>query len=206
VLVVAIAKGRLLELSLDLFAKAGIHFVDNVQTSRKLIFDAKDGSHRIVLVKPSDVSTYVEYGAADAGIAGLDVLMESRADVVQPLALKFGYCRIAVAAQKGVKSLTGSELPTVRVATKYPNITMEFFNSRGIAVEIIPLNGSIELAPLVGLADRIVDLVESGQTLKENGLEIVEVIAESSARLIVNRASYQIKRTAVLNFIEAIKQ
>jgi ATP phosphoribosyltransferase len=206
VLVVAVAKGRLLDLSLELFAKAGIHFADNVQTSRKLIFDAEDGNYRIVLVKPSDVSTYVEYGAADAGIAGLDVLMESGADVVQPLGLKFGYCRIAVAAQKGVNSLTGSELPTVRVATKYPNITMEFFNSRGIPVEIIPLNGSIELAPLVGLADRIVDLVESGQTLKENGLEIVEVIAESSARLIVNRASYQIKRAAVLEFIEAIKQ
>jgi ATP phosphoribosyltransferase len=206
VLVVAIAKGRLLELSLELFAKAGIHFSDDVQASRKLIFDANDGNYRIVLVKPSDVSTYVEYGAADAGIAGLDVLMESGADVVQPLGLKFGYFRIAVAAQKGVKSLTGSELPTVRVATKYPNITMEFFNSRGIPVEIIPLNGSIELAPLVGLADRIVDLVESGQTLKENGLEIVEVIAESSARLIVNRASYQIKRAAVLEFIEAIQQ
>jgi ATP phosphoribosyltransferase len=206
VLVVAIAKGRLLDLSLELFAKAGIHFADNVRTSRKLIFDANDGIYRIVLVKPSDVSTYVEYGAADAGIAGLDVLMESGADVVQPLGLKFGYCRIVVAAQKGVKSLAGSDLPTVRVATKYPNITMEFFNSRGIPVEIIPLNGSIELAPLVGLADRIVDLVESGQTLKENGLEIVEVIAESSARLIVNRASYQIKRAAVMEFIEAIKQ
>lgn len=205
-LVVAIAKGRLLELSLELFAKAGIHFADDVHTSRKLIFDANDGNYRIVLVKPSDVSTYVEYGAADAGIAGLDVLMESGADVVQPLGLNFGYCRIAVAAQKGVTSLTGSELPTVRVATKYPNITMDFFNSRGIPVEIIPLNGSIELAPLVGLADRIVDLVESGQTLKENGLEIVEVIAESSARLIVNRASYQTKRAAVLEFIEAIKQ
>jgi ATP phosphoribosyltransferase len=150
-------------------------------------------------IPPSDAG----YGRA---MAGLDVLMESGADVVQPLGLKFGYCRIAVAAQKGVKSLAGSDLPTVRVATKYPNITMDFFNSRGIPVEIIPLNGSIELAPLVGLADRIVDLVESGQTLKENGLEIVEVIAESSARLIVNRASYQTKRTAVQEFIAAIKQ
>ncbi len=202
--VVAIAKGRLLELSLDLFAKAGIEFSDDVLTSRKLIFDAKDGQHRIVLVKPADVPTYVEYGAADAGIAGLDVLMESRADVVQPVGLQFGYCRIAVAAQKGVTSLGGSDLPTVRVATKYPNITMDFFNARGIPVEIIHLNGSIELAPLLGLADRIVDLVESGQTLKENGLEIVEVIAESSARLIVNRAAYQIKRTRVIEFLGAL--
>lgn len=205
-LVIAIAKGRLLELSLELFTKAGIEFEDNVLKSRKLIFDAKDGKHRIVLVKPSDVPTYVEYGAADAGIAGLDVLMESRADVVQPLGLKFGYCKIAVAAQKGVTAIGGADLPTVRVATKYPNITMDFFNARGIPVEIIALNGSIELAPLLGLADRIVDLVESGQTLKENGLEIVEVIAESSARLIVNRASYQIKRAEVLEFMGALKQ
>ena len=203
--VVAIAKGRLLELSLDLFYQAGIEFSEDVLASRKLIFDAKDGQHRIVLVKPADVPTYVEYGAADAGIAGLDVLMESRADVVQPLGLKFGYCKIAVAAQKGVTSIGGSDLPTVRVATKYPNITMDFFNTRGIPVEIIPLNGSIELAPLLGLSDRIVDLVESGQTLKENGLDIVEVIAESSARLIVNRASYQIKRTQVLEFMGALQ-
>jgi ATP phosphoribosyltransferase len=205
VLVVAIAKGRLLELSLDVLARAGIQFGDNVLTSRKLIFDSDGGIVRIVLVKPSDVPTYVEYGAADAGIAGLDVLMESRTDVIRPLALKFGYCRIAVAAQKGVNSLNGSDLPTVRVATKYPNITMDFFNSRGIPVEIIPLNGSIELAPLLGLADRIVDLVESGQTLKENGLDIVEVIAESSARLIVNRAAYQTKRCEVLSFIGALE-
>jgi len=205
VFVVAIAKGRLLELSLDLFYQAGIEFSEDVLASRKLIFDAKDGQHRIVLVKPADVPTYVEYGAADAGIAGLDVLMESRADVVQPLGLKFGYCKIAVAAQKGVTSIGGSDLPTVRVATKYPNITMDFFNTRGIPVEIIPLNGSIELAPLLGLSDRIVDLVESGQTLKENGLDIVEVIAESSARLIVNRASYQIKRTQVLEFMGALQ-
>lgn len=204
-LVIAIAKGRLLELSLELFTRAGIEFADNVLKSRKLIFDAKDGQYRIVLVKPSDVPTYVEYGAADAGIAGLDVLLESRVDAVQPFGLKFGYCKIAVAAQKGVTSIGGSDLPTVRVATKYPNITMDFFNSRGIPVEIIPLNGSIELAPLLGLADRIVDLVESGQTLKENGLEIVEVIAESSARLIVNRASYQTKRIQVLEFIGALK-
>jgi len=205
VLIVAVAKGRLLELSLDVLARAGIQFADNVLASRKLIFDADGGKLRIVLVKPSDVPTYVEYGAADAGIAGLDVLMESRTDVVQPLALKFGYCRIAVAAQKGVTSLNGSDIPTVRVATKYPNITMDFFNSRGIPVEIISLNGSIELAPLLGLADRIVDLVESGQTLKENGLDIVEVIAESSARLIVNRAAYQTKRGEVLSFIGALE-
>ena len=188
-LVIALAKGRLLDKSLDLLASAGIRFSEDVSTSRKLIFDAQDGKHRVVLVKPADVPTYVEYGAADAGIAGLDVVLESRADLVQPLALNFGLCKLAVAAPAGVE-LSASENPTVQVATKYPHITMEYFNARGIPVELIYLSGSIELAPLLGLADRIVDLVESGRTLKENGLEIVEVILESSARLVVNRASY----------------
>lgn len=204
-LVIALAKGRLLHESLDLLWKAGIRFAEDVATSRKLIFDAQDGQHRVVLVKPADVPTYVEYGAADAGIAGLDVVLESRADLVQPLALPFGRCKIAVAAPAGV-ALSASENPTVRVATKYPHITMEYFNARGIPVEIIYLSGSIELAPLLGLADRIVDVVESGRTLKENGLEIVEVILETTARLLVNRAAYQTKRIEVLKFIEVLNQ
>jgi ATP phosphoribosyltransferase len=205
VLVIALPKGRLLEKALDLLAGAGIRFSEDVATSRKLIFDAEDGKHRIVLVKPADVATYVEYGAADAGIAGLDVVLESRADLVQPIALNFGRCKLAVAAPAGV-TLGASENPTVRVATKYPHLTMEYFNARGIPVEIIYLSGSIELAPLLGLADRIVDVVDSGRTLKENGLEIVEVIIEISARLVVNRASYQTKRVEVLKFIESLNQ
>jgi ATP phosphoribosyltransferase len=205
VFVIALAKGRMMEHSLDLLASADIRFSENVATSRKLIFDAQDGKYRVVLVKPADVPTYVEYGAADAGIAGLDVILESRADLVQPLPLDFGRCKLAVAAPRGV-ALSASENPTVRVATKYPHITMEYFNARGIPVEIIYLSGSIELAPLLGLADRIVDLVESGRTLRENGLEIVEVIAESSARLVVNRASYQTKREDVLKFIDALNK
>ena len=204
-LVIALAKGRLLDKALDLLAGAGIRFAEDVATSRKLIFDAVDGQYRVVLVKPADVPTYVEYGAADAGIAGLDVVLESRADLVQPIALNFGRCKLAVAAPAGV-ALSASENPTVRVATKYPHLTMEYFNARGIPVEIIYLSGSIELAPLLGLADRIVDLVESGRTLKENGLEIVEVILESSARLVVNRASYQTKRQEVLKFIQSLSQ
>jgi ATP phosphoribosyltransferase len=203
--VIALAKGRLLDESLALLARAGIQFSERVQESRKLIFNAVDGRHRVVLVKPADVPTYVEYGAADAGIAGLDVILESRADLVQPLSLNFGHCRIAVAAPKGVP-LMGSDNPTVRVATKYPHITMEYFNGRGIPVEIITLSGSIELAPLMGLADRIVDLVESGRTLKEHDLEIVGVIAESCARLIVNRAAYQTKRAEVLEFIDVLNK
>jgi ATP phosphoribosyltransferase len=205
-LVIALAKGRFLEPSLALLQRAGIRFSEDVATSRKLIFDSEDGRFRAVLVKPADVPTYVEYGAADAGIAGLDVLMESRADLLQPLVLNFGHCKIAVAAPSGVHSINGLDNPTVRVATKYRNITLAYFNARSIPVEIIPLSGSIELAPLIGLADRIVDLVETGRTLKENGLEVVEVIAESSARLVINRAGYQTKREEVLALVRRLQE
>src|SRR5690349_20541250 len=177
-----------------MLARAGIRFGDDVVTSRKLIFESEDRQVRAVLVKPADVPTYVEYGAADLGIAGRDVIMESRADLLQPLDLNFGHCKLAVAGPKGAQSINGSDHPTIRVATKYPRITLDYYNMRGIPVEIIPLSGSIEHAPLIGLADRIVDLVETGRTLKENGLEIVEVIADSSARLLINRAGYQTKR------------
>jgi ATP phosphoribosyltransferase len=200
--VIALAKGRLLEPSLDLLSRAGILFSEDVLNSRRLIFDAADGRHRAVLVKPADVATYVEYGAADAGIVGRDVLMESGADVVQPLTLGFGHCRIVIARLRGAETHAHS---TVRVATKYPRITMDHFNSRGTPVEIIPLAGSIELGPLVGLSDLIVDLVESGRTLAENGLEVVEVLAQSSARFVVNRAAYQVKRAEIQGLIQALE-
>ena len=205
-LVIALCKGRYLEPSLSMLSRANIRFPEDVASSRKLIFDSEDKRFRAVLVKPADVPTYVEYGAADVGVAGRDVIMESRADLLQPLDLKFGHCRIAVAGPEGAHSINGSDHPTVRVATKYPRITLDYYNTRGIPVEIIALSGSIELAPLIGLADRIVDLVETGRTLKENGLEIVEVIAESSARLLVNRAGYQTKREEVLSMIHALEK
>ena len=204
-LVIALCKGRFLDPSLDILARADIRFSDNVATSRKLIFETEDRRHRAILVKPADVPTYVEYGAADIGIAGRDVLLETNADVLQPLDLKFGYCKIAVAGPKGTP-VNGSDHPTIRVATKYPHITMEYYNGRGIPVEIIPLSGSIELAPLVGLADRIVDLVETGRTLKENGLDVLEVISESSARLLINRAGYQTKREEIRTLIQALEK
>lgn len=203
-LVIALSKGRFLDPSLELLNKAGIRFKEDLAESRKLIFDSVDGKFRAVIVKPVDAPTYVEYGAADVGIAGRDVLMESRAELLQPLDLKFGQCRIAVAAPRD-RGLP-SEQPAVRVATKYPHITMDYFSSKGVPVEIIPLSGSIELAPLIGLADRIVDLVETGRTLVENGLEVVEVIATSSARLTINRASYQTKRYEVLSLIQSLER
>ena len=205
-LVIALCKGRFLEPSLDALAKAGIRFPEDVATSRKLIFESEDKRFRAILVKPVDVATYVEYGAADVGIAGRDVIMESHADLLQPLDLNFGHVKIAIAGPKGCKSIDGSDHPTVRVATKYPRITLDYYNARGIPVEIIPLSGSIELAPLIGLADRIVDLVETGRTLKENGLEILDVIAESSARLLINRAGYQTKRDEVLHLIRSLEK
>ena len=205
-LVIALCKGRFLDPSLEMLGRAGIRFSEDVAASRKLIFDSEDGRHRVVLVKPTDVPTYVEYGAADIGIAGRDVLLESRADVLQPLDLNFGHVKIAVAGPRGTQSINGNDNPTVRIATKYPHITMDYYNARGIPVEIIPLSGSIELAPLIGLSDRIVDLVETGRTLKENGLEILEVIAESSARLLINRAGYQTKRNEVRELIQALEK
>src|SRR6516225_50768 len=184
-LVIALCKGRFLDPSLDMLAKAGIRFPEDAASSRKLIFNSDDERFRAVLVKPADVPTYVEYGAADIGIAGRDVIMESRADLLQPLNLNFGHCKIAVAGPKKTAGEAENgerphDHPTVRVATKYPRITLDYYNARGIPVEIIPLSGSIELAPLMGLSDRIVDLVETGRTLKENGLEIMDVIAQSS--------------------------
>jgi ATP phosphoribosyltransferase len=211
-LVIALCKGRFLDPSLELLARTGIRFSEDVSTSRKLIFNSDDDRHRVVLVKPADVPTYVEYGAADIGIAGRDVLLETRADVLQPLDLNFGFCKIAVAGKANAATRSYgpgdgmADSPTVRVATKYSRITMDYFQARGIPVEIIPLSGSIELAPLIGLADRIVDLVETGRTLKENGLEVLDVIAESSARLLINRASYQTKREEVRALIQGLEK
>jgi ATP phosphoribosyltransferase len=208
VLVIALCKGRFLEPSLELLARTGIRFSEDVASSRKLIFESEDKRYNVFLVKPADVPTYVEYGAADIGIAGRDVLLETRADVLQPLDLKFGYCKIAVAGRtpNSCTSELGGASPSIRIATKYPHITMDYYNARSIPVEIIPLSGSIELAPLIGLADRIVDIVETGRTLKENGLEILEVIAETSARLLINRASYQTKREEIGSLTQALEK
>jgi ATP phosphoribosyltransferase len=150
------------------------------------------------------VPTYVEYGGADAGIVGKDVLMEQESDVYEPLDLGFGACRIAVAALQGEGA--GARLsPKVRIATKYPRISERYFNARGIPVEIIKLYGSIELAPVVGLADRIVDLVETGSTLKAHDLVEVEVIARSTARFIVNRASLRLKQEPLMTLIRKLR-
>ncbi len=205
-LTIAVSKGRLQDQSLAIFARAGI-IVDQAElNSRKLLVKSTDGQFSFVFVKPSDVPTYVEYGVADAGICGRDVLLESRADVHEPLDLKVGRCKIAVAGRREVVGEDYNLLATVRVATKYPRITTDYFHAKGVPIEVITLSGSVELAPLLGLSDRIVDLVETGRTLKENGLEVIDVITESTARLVVNRASFHLKRVEVSALIGALTE
>jgi ATP phosphoribosyltransferase len=185
--------------ALGLLARAGVRVGEEELASRRLAVDAACGRYRFVFVKPADVPVYVEHGIADCGVVGRDVLLESGADVLQPLDLGISRCRIAVAA-RGAFSRAGM----LRVATKYPRIAARHFAGRGVPVEIIELSGSVELAPVLGLADCIVDLVETGRTLAENGLAVTETITESSGRLVVNRASYQLKGAAVGELLDAL--
>jgi ATP phosphoribosyltransferase len=173
--------------------------------SRRLIFEHPASGTTIMIVRPSDVPTYVEYGAVDAGIVGADVLMEQAADVYEPLDLGFGFCRLVVAAPKSEIQRDGRHATKLRVATKYPNMTERYFTQKGIPIEIIKLYGSVELAPLVGLADRIVDLVSTGKTLRAHNLVVTDVIAASTARLIVNRASLKLKYRRMNGLIEALR-
>jgi ATP phosphoribosyltransferase len=201
-LTIAIAKGRLQAASLELLANSGLCDARDALSSRRLAIEDGSGRFRFIFVKPMDVPVYVAHGIADCGIVGRDVLMESEADLLQPLTLGIGRCRIVVAAPA---DMPGNGYGMLRVATKYPHIAAAHFGARGQPVEIIGLSGSVELAPVLGLADCIVDLVETGRTLHDNGLSIVEVIAESTGRLVVNRASYQLKAKAVGALIAALE-
>ncbi len=203
-LTIALAKGRLQEEALKIFARAGIVVSEEELNSRKLAVQSTDNRFKFVFVKPGDVPTYVEYGVADAGVCGRDVLIEAEADVHEPLDLGIGYCKIAVAGRNEVVGQDYNLLATVRVATKYPRIATAYFHQRGIPIEVVYLSGSVELAPILGLSDRIVDLVETGRTLKENGLEVIDVITETTARLIVNRASFHLKREEVSQLIDEL--
>jgi ATP phosphoribosyltransferase len=202
---IALSKGKLLAPTLALFQQAGYSSYHVDESDRRLIVEYPDHGHRVLIVRPSDVPVYVEYGAADLGVVGKDVLLEQSPDVYEPVDLGLGICKLVVAKPNGqapIRRLSSK----VRVASSYPNITERFFNHQGLPVELIKLYGSIELAPLVGLADRIVDLVETGQTLKANNLVEEEIIAWSSARLIVNRASLKLKHEVVTEVIVRIKK
>ena len=204
-LTIALSKGKLLTPTLALFRQAGFSSYQMNDDDRRLIWEYPAHGHRVLIVRASDVPSYVEYGAADLGVVGKDVLLEQHLDVYEPLDLGLGVCRLVVAKPKGQKPLQRLS-SKLRVATKFPNITERWFNQKGLPVELIKLYGSIELAPLVGLADRIVDLVETGNTLKANNLVEEDVITWSSARLIVNRASMKLKHTLITKLIADLKK
>jgi len=204
-LTLALPKGRLLDSALETLREVGVDGVD--QDSRRLIFDDARQGLRLLFLKPADVPAYVTYGAAHLGIVGKDILLEQEPDVYEPLDLGFGFCRLVVAE---LRELWERDDPAkwswVRVASKYPRLTEQYFSSRGVQVEIVRLDGSIELAPLVGLAERIVDLVQSGETLRVNGLVEVAEIARSTARLIVNRAAMKTEYAAINRLIGELRQ
>ena len=204
-LTLALSKGRIFEETAPVLAKAGIRPLEDPEQSRKLIIPTSNPDVQIIIVRASDVSTYVQFGAADFGVAGHDVLLEKGSDgLYVPIDLGIARCRMAVAVQKGFDYAAavrqGSRL---RVATKYVNCAREHFANKGVHIDTIYLYGSMELAPLVGLADAIVDLVSTGNTLRANNLVEVESITEISARLIVNQASYKRKRTAIKKLLDA---
>lgn len=201
----ALAKGRLAELTVDLLESIGITCEEIKSNTRKLIFINEDLKLKFILVKPSDVPTYVEYGSADIGVVGKDTLLEENRNLYEVLDLGFGKCKMVVA---GPKEYTGKidHLTDKRVATKYPRIASQFFNiNKRETIEVIKLNGSVELAPLVGLSEVIVDIVESGKTLHENGLVILEEIANLSARLVVNRVSMKMESERIREIIAKIR-
>jgi ATP phosphoribosyltransferase len=205
-LTIALPKGRLFQESVTLLEK--IHCsAEGLGEGRRLVFEDAEQRTRFLILRPVDIPTYVEYGAADVGIVGKDVIDEGERDVYEPLDLKFGRCRLVIAQPGSVaqeQSLT--DWSYIRVATKFPRITERYYNGKGVPVEIIRLAGSIELAPLVGLCERIVDLVETGRTMAENGLVVVGEVMRVSARLIVNRASQKTKYEQVTDLISRLKQ
>jgi ATP phosphoribosyltransferase len=204
----ALSKGRIFDETLPLLKRAGIEVTDDPETSRKLILATSRADVRMVLVRASDVPTYVQYGGADLGVAGADILMESEGDgLYRPLDLRIARCRMSVATRSDFDYASAVKQGSrIRVATKYTATARQFFADKGVHVDLIKLYGSMELAPLTGLADAIVDLVSSGNTLKANGLIEVEKIADISSRLVVNQAALKLKREAMRPLIDALEK
>ena len=200
---IALPKGRLGEKVYEKFEAAGYECPSIKENNRTLIFENKEKGVRYFWVKPSDVSIYVERGAADIGVAGKDILLEYKPDVYELLDLNIGKCRMAVAA---AKDFYDDNQRTLKVATKFVNIAKAHYASKCRDIDIIKLNGSIEIAPILGLSDVIVDIVETGTTLKENDLEVKKSIVDISARVIVNRASYKFKNTEIDNIVAKLKE
>jgi ATP phosphoribosyltransferase len=205
-LTIALSKGRIFEQTMPLLEAAGIRALDDPERSRKLILDTNDPSVKLVIIRASDVPTYVQYGAADLGVAGKDVLLEHGGEgLYEPLDLRIARCRLMVAGKPEAPFAGRPGRRRLRIATKYVKCAERHFAAKGQQVEIIKLYGSMELAPLVGLADLIVDLVESGNTLKANGLVPLEHICDISSRLIVNKASWKMKHARVTALLGALR-
>ncbi|WP_047217099.1 MULTISPECIES: ATP phosphoribosyltransferase [Delftia] len=205
---IALSKGRIYDETVPLLAAAGISVTEDIEKSRKLIFETNQSHVRVVLVRASDVPVYVQYGGADLGVAGLDSLIEHGAQgLYQPLDLKIARCRVSVAVRNGFDyALAVKQGARLRIATKYPEIARNFFATKGVHVDMVKLYGSMELAPLTGMADAIVDLVSTGNTLKANDLVEVEPIMEISSRLVVNQAALKLKREPLRHIIDAFAE
>lgn len=200
----ALSKGRLASKTLEILEKLNIRPSSFTDDSRKLVFNSDDDRYTFFLAKPSDVPTYVDFGVADIGIVGLDTILEEGRDLYECLDLNIGKCKMCVAAYPEKKEIImGNDW--IKVATKYPNIARKYFESKNKKAEIIKLNGSVELGPLVGLSDCIVDIVESGRTLKENGLEVIDDICDLSARVIVNKVSIKTKYEEISKILKGME-
>lgn len=202
-LTIALSKGRILKETLPLLDAAGIRMLEDPEKSRKLIFDTNRPDVKIIIIRATDVPPYVQYGAADLGVAGKDVIMEhGGAGIYEPLDLHIARCKLMVAAPKDAAPILGR----IRVATKFVDITRRYYASKGQQADVIKLYGAMELAPIVGLADRIVDVVDTGNTLRANGLEPTELIAHISSRLVVNQASMKTRHQEIQQIIDLLAQ
>ena len=205
-LTIALPKGKLFKLSSNLLAKIGYEAEGLTEKSRKLVITNEEKKIRFIITKTADVPTYVEYGAADIGVIGKDVLMESGKDVYELLDLGFGRCHLMMAVPKSERREKLTDYTHTRVATKFPHIAEKFFRQQGMQMEYIKLNGSIELGPIVGLSESIVDIVETGTTLRENDLEEIVSIQEATARLIANRVSFKLKFDRIHSLVEDLRK
>jgi ATP phosphoribosyltransferase len=201
----ALPKGRVLDEAVELFGRAGIDLSPIQEKTRRLIFDLPEQHLRVLVIRDADVPTYVEHGAADVGIAGRDILEEQGRDLYEPLDLGIGRCRLSLAAPAS-KRHTDAHEGHLRIATKFPRLTRRWLEQRGLVAEVIKLYGSIELGPLTGLSDQIVDLVSSGETLKQHELVELHTILEVTARLVVNRASLKLKREPIDSLLAKLRR
>lgn len=201
---IALTKGRLERDTVAMFERIGFDCTAVHEKGRKLILPIGDNQFEVVLAKAADVITYVEHGVCDLGVVGKDTIIESGSSFYEVLDLGFGKCKFALAAPKGTDFYSGYASKTI--ATKYPNVARSFFEGKGMDVKIIKIEGSVELAPLLGLSDAIIDIVETGSTLKENGLEVIEKVCDISARLIVNTASMKLRKQEIDTLINQMEQ